>query len=195
VLIKTKASKLANITVSATRRGKMTIQRHFDFTIAIVEFQVTSSPPLIDAVYITGLELLDDVSTVSSYSDDEDYTIVSVESDSYIWEGQIPLAATSQKQRPATRERLSRPSRLEDDGQDSVVLTRSRVRGDLKRNQVLDEDSLRLTRNRLSTTPAIRNHREDECVTRDPLFYDVDYFIPLSPMEGDELMPWSSFLT
>jgi hypothetical protein len=163
----------------------MKVQRHFDFILAIVDDQETISPPLIDAVYITGLELLDDVSTVSSYSDDEDYTIVSVESDSYIWEGQIPLATTRQKQRPASRERLSLPSRLEDDGQDSVVLTRSRVPGGLKRNLALDEDSLRLAWNRLSSTPAIRNHRDDECVMRCP-FYDVEFIIPLSPVEGDE---------
>jgi hypothetical protein len=157
----------------------MTIQRHFDFIIAIVDEQETSSPPLTDAaVYITGLELLDDVSTVGSYSDDEDSTIVSVESDSYV---QIPLATTSQKQRPVS---LSRPSRLEDDDQDSIVLAKSRVRV-LQRNQAPDKDSLRITLNRLSATPAVRNHRDDEYATRDP-FYDFEFIVPLSPVEGDE---------
>jgi hypothetical protein len=170
----------------------MTIRRYFDFIITIVDDQETGPSPLTDAVHISGLELLDQVSTVSYYSyDEDDSTIVSVESESFI-EYQIPLATTtSQKKRPVSRKRLSRPSRLEDDdGQDSVVLTRRRVRGLTKRNQVLDEDSLHLTRNRLPTTKGIRNHNDDEfatgaVVTGAP-FYDVEIIIPLPPAEGDK---------
>jgi hypothetical protein len=142
----------------------MTIQTNFDLIIS-VDVHKSGSPQLMEEVYFTGLEdlLADDASTVSSYSDDDDSSIESlelIECNSSLCESiQVFLAHDSKRLQAiassSTRRRralVHSPQTLiveAEDDQDSIVLTRSRVRGH-QRSNAWDKDSMCLTWNRIS---------------------------------------------
>jgi hypothetical protein len=184
----------------------MTIKTNFDLVIE----QETNHPHLIDAQHATfefaRLDLLDDNSTVSSYSDD-DSTLDSLGSDCGL---EIPLTGgrgRSHRGRNLSRQALEQmlaeldreesmlgrrgPHRAdsnEDSDHDSVNLTiRRGIRLLRDRSDDMEEDdSLRLAGSRVPRRAHMTmiEQMEEDDLDEEEDDYEADIYIPLSPMVG-----------
>jgi hypothetical protein len=172
----------------------MTIQTQFDLFIA-ADIEGTCSfgldYPEVTLFQFSGLDRLEGGSTtISSYSDsDGDSSIESSECECLLDNLQVPLATEIQKRGRPTQSRLqARRVEEDDDDQGSVDLTRSRgVRRHQRRTEPLEEDSLRLTRTRISSNNVRgrgggqeqQDAKEGEMgSSEDELYFDM--IIPLS---------------
>ena len=175
----------------------MTVQTNFFDLIISIDAHESGSPQVMEENHFSGLEdlLVDDASTVSSYSDDDDSSIESFELiESFCDSIQVLLAHNSKPLQTivsSTRRRraLSSPQTLlveAEDDQDSIVLTRRRVRGS-QRSNALDEDSIFLTLNRMFNNSQRRPQQQhDGSLLATPSSFYVDITLPLPSEEREE---------
>jgi hypothetical protein len=178
----------------------MTVQTNFDLIIS-VDVHESGSPQLMEEVHFTGLDdlLVDDASTVGSYSEDDDSSIESfelIECNSSICDSIRMLLAHDSKPLQAIvssstkrRRALHSPQMLlveAEDDQDSIVRTRSRARG-YQRSDAWDEDSKYLNLNRMTYNSQRRPQQQDDgSLLATPSSFYADITLPLPPEEQEE---------
>jgi hypothetical protein len=155
----------------------MTIRTNFDLIVSVDVYE-SGSPQFMEEVHFTGLEdlLVDDASTISSYSDDDDSSIESfelIECISSLCDSiQVPLVHVSKVLRAISSSSTEKRRRVShspqtllvggaEDDQDSIVLARRRVRS-YQRSNAWDEDSICLTRNRMSNNSQRRPQQQHD---------------------------------
>jgi hypothetical protein len=197
----------------------MTIKTNFDYIIATPDEQA-KHPHLIDTEQLNlefvGLEILDDDSTISSYSDDDDSTIESLDMEGDRVENSsgdivIPLAGSRRRERRTSRRPLMELLELEsqlllagrrasprrrtveaNEGEDSVDLARRRLNRNGRSRyagNALEEDSLRLTRTRVPLHISRHNQDDDE---EDNYSSNLDFSMPLSSISRGSIIRRSS---
>jgi hypothetical protein len=176
----------------------MTIQTNSNLIISVDVHDESGSPQLVEEVQFTGLEedIVNDASTVSSYSDDDD-SFELIECNSSLCDSiQVNLVNESKPLQAivssSTRRRraLHSPQTLlveAEDDPDSIVLTRRRVRG-YQRSNAWDEDSICLTPNRMPNNLQRRPQQQHDgslLATPSSVYY-VDITLPFPSEEREE---------